>query len=175
MANFLPLRKVVPINEDCVSGRGPNLFPITNRKGQTAIAGALICYEDVFPQLARQHALSGANLLIVVTNDAWYGREAGAYQHNAHSILLAASTGLPVVRCGNAGWSGVISRFGQAKAMTQNNSIYFSGQSSVGPILIPNHAFPKTFWVKHGDWLISIGGIFFAFSYILRRRQKNID
>jgi len=175
MASFLPLRKVVPINEDCVAGRGPNLFPITNRKGQTAMAGALICYEDVFPELARQHALSGAHLLMVVTNDAWYGREAGAYQHNAHSILLAAATGLPVIRCGNAGWSGTINRFGQAKAMTQNDTVYFSGQSVVGPILIPSHPSPKTFWVRHGDWAIGIGGLFFAFAYMSRRRQKITD
>ena len=173
-ANILPLRKVVPINEDCVAGRGPNLFPITNRKGQTAIAGALICYEDVFPELAREHALAGANVLVVVTNDAWYGREAGAYQHNAHSILLAASTGLPVIRCGNAGWSGTINRFGQAKAMTQNDTVYFSGQSVVGPILIQKHR-PETFWVQHGDWAVSIGGILFAFAYVWRRRQKVVD
>ena len=174
LANILPLRKVVPINEDCVAGRAPNLFPITNRKGQTAIAGALICYEDVFPELAREHALAGANLLVVVTNDAWYGREAGAYQHNAHSILLAASTGLPVIRCGNAGWSGSINRLGQAKAMTENGSIYFSGQSLVGPIFTQKHP-PETFWVQHGNWAISIGGLFFAFAYIWRRRQKLVD
>jgi len=173
-ADVLPLRKVVPINEDCVAGRGPNLFPITNRKGQTAIAGALICYEDVFPELAREHALAGANLLVVVTNDAWYGREAGAYQHNAHSILLAASTGLPVIRCGNAGWSGTINRFGQAKAMTQNNSIYFAGQAVVGPLYTQKHQ-PETFWVQHGDWAVAIGGLFFAFAYIGRRRQKIVD
>ena len=174
LANILPLRKVVPINEDCVAGRGPNLFPITNRKGQTAIAGALICYEDVFPELAREHALAGANLLVVITNDAWYGREAGAYQHNAHSILLAASTGLPVIRCGNAGWSGTINRFGQAKPMTQNNSIYFSGQSVVGPLFTQKHQ-PETFWVQHGNWAIGIGGLFFAFATIARRRQKTVD
>lgn len=174
LANILPLRKVVPINEDCVAGRGPNLFPITNRKGQTAIAGALICYEDVFPELAREHALAGANVLVVVTNDAWYGREAGAYQHNAHSILLAASTGLPIIRCGNAGWSGYINRFGQAKAMMQNDTIYFSGQSVVGPVFIQKNR-AQTFWVEHGNWAVSIGGLFFAFAYIIRRRQKMQD
>ncbi len=172
-ATILPLRKVVPISEDCVAGRGPNLFPITNRKGQTAIAGALICYEDVFPELAREHALAGANLLVVITNDAWYGREAGAYQHNAHSILLAASTGLPVIRCGNAGWSGTINRFGQAKAMTQNESIYFAGQAVVGPLFTQKHR-PETFWVQHGNWAVAIGGLFFAFAYIGRRRQKSV-
>ncbi len=173
-ATILPLRKVVPISEDCVAGHGPNLFPITNRQGQTAIAGALICYEDVFPELAREHALAGANLLVVVTNDAWYGREAGAYQHNAHSILIAASTGLPVIRCGNAGWSGTINRFGQAKAMTQNESIYFAGQAVVGPLFTQKNQ-PETFWVQHGDWAVAIGGLFFAFAYIGRRRQKSVS
>lgn len=170
-ANFLPLRKVVPISEDCVAGRGPNLFPLTNRKGETVIAGALICYEDVFPELAREHALAGADLLIVVTNDAWYGREAGAYQHAAHSILLAASTGLPIIRCGNAGWSGTINHLGQAKPITKNETIYFAGQAMVGPINVP-HRKNKTFWVEHGDWAVSVGGIFFALATLVRRRQK---
>jgi hypothetical protein len=79
-----------------------------------------------------------------------------------------------VIRCGNAGWSGTINRFGQAKAMTQNNSIYFAGQAVVGPLYTQKQQ-PETFWVQHGDWAVAIGGLFFAFAYIGRRRQKIVD
>ena len=173
-ADILPLRKVVPIAEDCVAGDSPSLLPITNRSGKTFLAGALVCYEDVFPALAREHALAGADLLIVVTNDAWYGREAGAYQHASHSALLAASTGLPIVRCGNAGWSGSISATGLIQAVTAtgqpDGTIYFSGQGRIGPITPKPKALPLTPWVRYGDWGIGIGTAFFALAVIRRRR-----
>jgi apolipoprotein N-acyltransferase len=174
LASVLPLRKVVPIAEDCVAGINPALLTVANRQGQTFQGGALVCYEDVFPELAREHALAGADFLIVVTNDAWYGREAGAYQHAAHSALLAASTGLPVVRCGNAGWSGSINATGLSQAVTASgqpdDTIYFAGQRRVGPIIPKPKGLPHTPWVLYGDWAIGLGTALAALA-IYRRRQ----
>ena len=169
--DFLPLRKVVPIGEDCVAGTSVSLMPLTTRSGFTFMAGALICYEDVFPELAREHALAGADLLIVITNDAWYGREAGAYQHAAHSILLAAATGLPVLRCGNAGWSGSIDGLGRATPIGENGSIFFRGSQLAATVSLPREHQPLTFWVRHGDWAVGLGGVFFALTYVWRRRR----
>jgi len=175
-ASVLPLRKVVPIAEDCVAGDSPSLLSISNRKGHTFQAGALVCYEDVFPELAREHALAGADFLIVVTNDAWYGREAGAYQHAAHSTLLAASTGLPIVRCGNAGWSGSINATGLSQAITQsgqpNDTIYFAGYGITGSIIAKPKDLPQTPWVRYGDWAIVLGTAFAALA-MLRHRQQS--
>jgi apolipoprotein N-acyltransferase len=170
-ADFLPLRKVVPISSDCVAGTGPSLLPLTTRRGQTFMAGALVCYEDVFPELAREHALAGADVLIVVTNDAWYGREAGAYQHAAHSVLLAAATGLPVVRCGNAGWSGTIDSLGRAFPVLDQGSVYFRGARVAATVSIPRVRPADTFWVRHGDWAVGLGGLLFALTYVWRRRR----
>jgi apolipoprotein N-acyltransferase len=170
-ADFLPLRKVVPISSDCIAGTGPSLLPLTTRRGHTFMAGALICYEDVFPELAREHALAGADVLIVVTNDAWYGREAGAYQHVAHSVLLAAATGLPVLRCGNAGWSGTIDSLGRAFPVLEQGSIYFRGSRLTAPVSLPRTRQPDTFWVRHGDWAVGLGGVLFALAYVWRRRR----
>ena len=171
-ADFLPLRKVVPISSDCVPGTGPSLLPLTSRRGHTFMAGALICYEDVFPELAREHALAGADVLIVVTNDAWYGREAGAYQHAAHSVLLAAATGLPVIRCGNAGWSGTIDSLGRAFPVQDQGSIYFRGSRLTAPVSLPRARQTDTFWVRHGDWAVGLGGVLFALAYVWRRRRE---
>ena len=170
-ADFLPLRKVVPIDEDCVAGTSAALLPLTTRRGDTFMAGALVCYEDVFPELARAHALAGADLLIVVTNDAWYGREAGAYQHAAHSVLASASTHLPMLRCGNAGWSGAINAYGYATPVTEQGSIYFRGGKTAASVqVVPGRA--RTFWVKHGDWAVGLGGLLFALTYVWRRRRS---
>lgn len=169
-ADFLPLRKVVPISEDCVAGTSVSLLPLTTRRGDTFMAGALVCYEDVFPELAREHALAGADLLIVVTNDAWYGREAGATQHVAHSILASASTHLPMLRCGNAGWSGAINAYGYATPVTEHGSIYFRGGKTSAPVqIVPGRG--HTFWVRHGDWAVGLGGLLFALTYVWRRRR----
>jgi len=171
-ADFLPLRKVVPIAEDCVAGKGPSLLPLTTRAGRTFMAGALVCYEDVFPGLAREHALAGADILIVVTNDAWYGREAGAYQHAAHSVLAAAATGLPVVRCGNAGWSGSIDALGRDSPILEQGSVYFRGARVAAPLALPRVRLPETFWVRHGDWAVGLGGLLFGLTYVWRRRTR---
>jgi len=171
LADFLPLRKVVPIETDCVAGTGPSLLPLSTRAGRTFMAGALVCYEDVFPELAREHALAGADVLVVVTNDAWYGREAGAYQHAAHSVLLAAATGLPVVRCGNAGWSGTIDPLGRAFPVLEQGSVYFRGARLATPVRMPRDRQPETFWVRHGDWAVGLGGLCFALAYLWRRRR----
>jgi len=173
LADYLPLRKVVPIAEDCVPGEGPTLLPVTTARGRTFAVGPLVCYEDVFPALARDHALAGADVLAVVTNDAWYGREAGAHQHAAHSALLAAATGLPVIRCGNAGWSGTIDRLGRPSPVRSpsDGTIYFRGGARATPVRIPLRHEP-TFWVRHGDWAPGLGGLFLAGAYVWRRRRQ---
>jgi apolipoprotein N-acyltransferase len=146
-------------------------LPLTTRAGRTFMAGALVCYEDVFPELAREHALAGADVMIVVTNDAWYGREAGAYQHAAHSALLAAATGLPVIRCGNAGWSGSIDALGRARPVLVDGSVYFRGARLTEPVSLPRTRPEPTPWVRHGDWAVGLGGLLFALAYVWRRRR----
>jgi len=163
-ADWLPLRKVVPIAEDCVAGQAPTLLPLTTRGGFTFLAGPLVCYEDVFPALARDHALAGADLLVVVTNDGWYGQEAADAQHTAHSVLLAVATGLPVARSGNEGWSGVITARGLMLPTGDGHPAV-----QLAEIRSPRGA--ATFWVRHGDWVVGLGGLAFAATYVWRRRR----
>jgi apolipoprotein N-acyltransferase len=164
-ADWLPLRKVVPIAEDCVAGQAPTLLPLTTREGFTYLAGPLVCYEDVFPQLAREHALAGADLLVVVTNDGWYGREAADAQHTAHSVLLAAATGLPVARAGNEGWTGVITPHGLLRPTGD-------GAPPVQPAEIRAPRGEATLWVRRGDWILGLGGLALAGAYVWRRRRS---
>jgi len=105
------LEKMVPIGSDIFPGKSAGPLRLTTKGGPLPI-GPLICYEDIFPNLAVDSVLAGALVLFVVTNDAWYGEEGAAYQHAAHSVLRAVETFRPVVRVGNGGWSGWIDEYG---------------------------------------------------------------
>lgn len=171
LADWLPLRKVVPIESDCVKGTAATPLLLTTREGHIVRLGALVCYEDVFPELARDHALAGADALVVLTNDGWYGRELGAWQHAAHSVLLAAATRLPVVRCGNAGWSGSIDALGRATPALRDGSIYYRGASALSPLSIDlTRRVRPTFWVQHGDWIVPPALALAALLALVRRR-----
>lgn len=179
-ADYLPFRKIVPMASDCLAGKSSDPLQIYLKKGSFAM-GVLVCYEDVFPELGRDLARRGADFLAVVTNDAWYGREAGAHQHAAHSVMQAVNLGIPVIRCGNAGWSGVINPLGHTAAMTDSaGSIYFRGQKSFdvyglkrkdadGERIAPAG---RTFYARHGDWFVSVCGLIFLAAYLKNRRRK---
>lgn len=65
--------------------------------------GPLICYEDIFSRHSVRHARRGANLLLNITNDAWYGRSSALRQHGAIARMQSYQTGLPMLRATNTG------------------------------------------------------------------------
>ncbi len=82
-------------------------------KGGTLSAGGvalgpLICYESIFPELARAQRQQGAMLLVNQTNDSWYGRTGAAYQHMSHLVLRAVENRVAVARAANTGVSGFV-------------------------------------------------------------------
>lgn len=70
--------------------------------------GVLICFESTFPYLGRQRVLEGAELLVVPTNDGWFGRSRAPERHLYQSAMRAVETRRPLVRAGNTGISAVI-------------------------------------------------------------------
>jgi apolipoprotein N-acyltransferase len=64
-----------------------------------------ICYEVIYPSFARDARAAGAKLLVNVTNDGWFGRSNGPYQHANIARFRAAENGMPVARCANNGVS----------------------------------------------------------------------
>lgn len=86
----------------------------------------LICFEDIFPVLARQFVRNGAQFLVVITNDAWYGKSGAPYQHTACSVFRAIENRVPVVRCANTGYSCFIDSKGKIyDSVQQNNANLF--------------------------------------------------
>lgn len=124
-------------------GRGTSEAPFRVPFGTV---GVMICYESIFPQLARSYARQGVNLLVNITNDAWFQRSNAPYQHFAHLSLRAIETRLPVVRAANTGISGYIDPLGRVRAET--------------PIFVPRTATytversgVTTLYTRFGDWL----------------------
>lgn len=89
---------------------GTASHPITI--GENLKAAIFICYEIIFPEEVNEGA-RGADLIVNVTNDAWFGDTPGPYQHFRSAQIRAVETGLPIVRAANNGISGVIDTHGR--------------------------------------------------------------
>lgn len=182
MAEWLPfIEGLVPQSGQFSAGEEAVLLPIeTVGSGASAEengeeragfrrtrAGPLVCYEDVFSRLALANVQAGADWHYVATNNAWFGEEGGAYQHAAHSVLRAVETRRPVVRCGNAGWSGWIDEYGQIQhvVVDESGTIYFQGVDVAEFSLSAYWRNRDSFYVKAFSWfpllwigLVGIGG-----------------
>ncbi len=98
---------------DMIPGREQTLFDV---KG--ARLGVLICYESVFPDFTRREVKRGADVLVNITNDAWYGTSSAPYQLLAMSAMRTVETKVPMVRVANTGISAVIEPDGRITART---------------------------------------------------------
>lgn len=171
------LEKFVPIGGDIFPGNSSSPLRLRLETGELPI-GALICYEDIFPKLARRSVENGARVLFVVTNDAWYGEEGAAYQHAAHSVLRAVETARPVVRVGNDGWSGWIDEYGTIRHVLESSegSIYFRGSEVVEVTYNPRTYRQLTFYVRYGDWFIwACVAVIAVFLLLLRRSATYVS
>lgn len=103
----LGLSQLAPVEEGFTPGPGPQTLDVAGLK-----ISPLICYEDVFPG-ELYPAGQRPDLLVVVTNDAWFGDDAGPRQHLDISRMRTIESGLPMARSANTGISGIFSAHGR--------------------------------------------------------------
>jgi apolipoprotein N-acyltransferase len=84
------------------------MLPVAGHTASTAI-----CYEVVYPHLAREATLRGSQLLTTITNDAWFGRSSAAWQHFEMASLRAVEQGRYLARAANTGVSGIVDPYGR--------------------------------------------------------------
>ena len=100
------------------TGRDTTIFNLVIDNDTIKLAG-LVCFESVFPSFVSEFAKRGAEFLVVVTNDSWYGNSSGPYQHKEFAALRTVENRKAVVRCANGGISCLIDQFGRTIYETQ--------------------------------------------------------
>lgn len=161
---YVPLGRFLPFVTKLVQGvgdftSGPGALPLASGAGQP-VAGPLVCFEVIFPALAAEHARRGAQFLAVVTNDGWFGRTPGPYQHLAFAAWRAAETGLPLVRAANTGVSAVFD--GRGRLLHRTELLARDAFAVTLPYPRPG-ATPQTRvrpWVGPGCLALALGGLF---------------
>ena len=145
-------------------GRGELVSPYALPFGKV---GVLICYESIFPAHSRHFRRGGADLLINITNDAWFGRSTAPWQHHAHLVFRAIENRVGVIRAANTGISGYIDPLGRVRAETglevPVHATYTAETTGV-----------RALYVRLGDWLGVLSLLATAaavIAYIMRRRR----
>ncbi|MBC7962690.1 MAG: apolipoprotein N-acyltransferase [Steroidobacteraceae bacterium] len=80
--------------------------------------GIQVCYEVIFPELAREYVRAGARVLVAITNDAWFGHSSAPYQHLSIATFRAIETRTPLIRAANTGITAIVDKNGHISAMT---------------------------------------------------------
>ena len=112
---YVPLQEFIPFVHRLVPAagdfsKGESFDPLLLDKNP---AGILICYEVIFPEIARSQVLKGASMLINITNDAWFGYSSAPYQHLFMSVFRAIENRRPLMRSANTGISAIIDSTGR--------------------------------------------------------------
>jgi apolipoprotein N-acyltransferase len=168
---YIPIRSILFFLDKLVvgigdfqSGQGPMTMqvpaPSINDGSNGPRFGVAICFEVIFPDLVRRMAQEGANFLVTVTNDAWFGDSAAPYQHFGMVVFRAVENHLAFARAANTGISGFIGPDG--RILTQTS--IFSEQAVTGSL--PLRSMSPTFYTEFGDvfsWgCVIIAGVLFT-------------
>jgi apolipoprotein N-acyltransferase len=153
LIDWLPFVKyLTPITGGFTAGERPVTFDLGDLGAKTSV---LICFEDVFPHYAREHAGDDIDFLVNITNDGWFGESAAQWQQAASAAFRAVENGVPLVRCANNGISCWIDRFGGMNNVFFDDSrdVYRAGFKLVEVPIAPRlESARATFYTRHGDW-----------------------
>ena len=127
-----------------IPGREYTLFEL-----DAARFGVIICWENAFPGLFRQFVKDGANLMINITNEGWFGETAAPYQFLAMCVFRSVENRISMARAANTGISCFIDPYGRVTDRVWNNNkdIYVSGYLTREIKLSEE----KTFYTMYGD------------------------
>jgi apolipoprotein N-acyltransferase len=131
--------------------------------------GVLICFEIIFPDLCRKFVKDGADFLVTITNDAWFGRTSAPYQHFSIATFRAIENRVFIARAANTGISGFI----DPKGRILKQGGIFTEEAMNGTIRLPSG---KTFYTLYGDVfaLICSGFSILFLAYGLLQKPKKI-
>lgn len=154
---FVPFRRRFPlfawivgeqVPSDFASGTAPAVFQLTEPGVRIA---PLICFEDTVGRVARAPVQMGAQVLVNLTNDGWFGHSAACEQQLAESIFRAVENRRPLIRCANTGVTAFISAQGRIERVlrAEDGSSFLAGVLA-GEIRAPINP-ALTFYTRHGE------------------------
>jgi len=131
--------------------------------------GALICFEIIFPDLCRRFVKRGADFLVTITNDAWFGRTSAPYQHLSMASFRAIENRVFIARAANTG----ISAFIDPKGKIVEQGGIFTEEAINGTIRLSKE---RTFYTLYGDvfaWICCAFSILFlGYALVQKQRKK---
>ena len=153
-----PLQRLSPVGVSIWPGEAKVLRLRLNREeGATVAVAPLICYEDTDPILARRAARLGAQAIVLITNDSWFSHSQEPVQHAWQAVLRAIETGLPVVRVGNSGVTGIIYPSGRTRWLEDGEGRPLVDAAGTMVESVPVVASPAlTPYVRFGDLPLAV-------------------
>jgi apolipoprotein N-acyltransferase len=154
LAGIFPwLRKLVPPGGDLTEGESVGILELAGSRVKIA---PLICFEDSVARVVRRAAQKLPHLLVNLTNDAWFGRSAGAKQHLENARFRAIETRLPLLRATNDGVTALVSPRGVILEQVWDSGLksyqrpgFISGEIDLSE--------PKvTLYTQWGDWIVGL-------------------
>ncbi len=143
---YIPLKGILSFLDklvvgigDFVPGAGPRVLSAPGGR-----LGIVICFEVIFPDLVRQFVEQGADYMVTITNDAWFGRSGAPSQHFAMVVFRAVENRIAFARAANTGISGLIDAEGH---ILRTTDLFVEGALS-GEIRTGG---PRTFYTAYGD------------------------
>lgn len=148
---YVPLRGLLFFIDKMVAGVGD--FMAGSELAPLAIegiaVGVLICYEGIFPEISRDYKKRGADLLVNITNDAWYGTTSAPYQHMSMAVFRAIENRTYLVRAANTGISAIVTPLGEVVTKSR----LFTREVIQGNVRFADVA---TIYTRYGDLFAKI-------------------
>lgn len=173
---YLPTKRFIPWSiiqipdvVDYLPGKEYTVFNIDDLR-----FSATLCWENIFPDLVREFVKSGAQFIVNVVNEAWFGKSAAPYQFLSMSIFRAVENRVSIVRCANTGISCFIDPFGRVTARVEDpggEDLFVRGTLST--TVLANDS--KTFYTMHGNVVVMVSAFVSAILFcaaLLRPKQR---
>ncbi|MFH0839901.1 MAG: apolipoprotein N-acyltransferase [Candidatus Omnitrophota bacterium] len=176
---YIPFESEIPFFRNAINkeignytkGEEFTIFEITKENERPYKYAALICFEDIFPELARRFAKDGADFLINITNDAWFRESSEQFQHAQASVFRAVENRTSVIRAANNGLSCYISPKGIIKDSIYDKNtgnIYKEGSKTFNIKVEKN----RSFYTSYGDIFICACFAFLILCYFMVCNHK---
>lgn len=171
----LPYQTIIkPLIGDFMIDLGGTLAMKTTQEERTAFTttksnlkvGPIICYESVYGEFVTGYVRNEANVLAIITNDAWWGETQGHKQHLSYARLRAIETRRDIVRSANTGISALINAKGEIMS-----SLDYDTQGALSGTLNTNEN--MTFYTWAGDYIARIAMFIALFVFLITMFRKS--